>query len=86
MANDKSGKAAQKIDGYTPEQRFYLGYARIWCELRRPELSRAMVTTNPHSPGKWRVDGVVQNSTEFEHAFSCKAGDPMVSQNACRVW
>jgi putative endopeptidase len=86
MANDKSGKAAQKIDGYTPEQRFYLGYARIWCELRRPELSRAMVTTNPHSPGKWRVDGVVQNSSDFEHAFSCKAGDPMVSQNACRVW
>lgn len=86
MVNDKSGKAAQKIDGYTPEQRFYLGYARIWCELRRPELSRAMVTTNPHSPGKWRVDGVVQNSTDFEHAFSCKAGDAMVSQNACRVW
>lgn len=86
MVNDKSGKPAQKIDGYTPEQRFYLGYARIWCELRRPELSRAMVTTNPHSPGKWRVDGVVQNSTDFEHAFSCKAGDAMVSQNACRVW
>jgi predicted metalloendopeptidase len=45
-----------------------------------------MVTTNPHSPGKWRVDGVVQNSADFEHAFSCKAGDAMVSQNACRVW
>lgn len=86
IADNKSGKASQTIDGYTPEQRFYLGYARIWCELRRPELSRAMVTTNPHSPGKWRVDGVVQNSTDFEHAFSCKAGDPMVSQNACKVW
>ncbi len=86
MADDKSGKASQTIDGYTPEQRFYLGYARIWCELRRPELVRAMVTTNPHSPGKWRVDGVVQNSSDFEHAFSCKAGDAMVSQNACRVW
>jgi len=86
MADNKGGKASQTIDGFTPEQRFYLGYARIWCELRRPELSRAMVTTNPHSPGKWRVDGVVQNSTDFEHAFSCKAGDAMVSQNACRVW
>jgi putative endopeptidase len=86
MADNKTGKAAQTIDGYTPEQRFYLGYARIWCELRRPELVRAMVTTNPHSPGKWRVDGVVQNSADFEHAFSCKAGDPMVSQDACRVW
>jgi putative endopeptidase len=86
MADNKTGKASQTIDGYTPEQRFYLGYARIWCELRRPELVRAMVTTNPHSPGKWRVDGVVQNSADFEHAFSCKAGDPMVSQDACRVW
>jgi putative endopeptidase len=86
IADNKDGKAAQTVDGYTPEQRFYLGYARIWCELRRPELSRAMVTTNPHSPGKWRVDGVVQNSTDFEHAFSCKAGDAMVRQNACRVW
>lgn len=86
MADDKTGDAAKTIDGYTPEQRFYLGYARIWCELRRPELIRAMVTTNPHSPGKWRVDGVVQNVDDFEHAFSCKAGDAMVSQNACRVW
>jgi putative endopeptidase len=86
IADDKTGKASQTIDGYTPEQRFYLGYARIWCELRRPELVRAMVTTNPHSPGKWRVDGVVQNVDDFEHAFSCKAGDAMVSQNACRVW
>jgi putative endopeptidase len=86
IADDKTGKASQTIDGYTPEQRFYLGYARIWCELRRPELVRAMVTTNPHSPGKWRVDGVVQHVDDFEHAFSCKAGDAMVSQNACRVW
>ena len=86
IADDKAGKASQTIDGYTPEQRFYLGYARIWCELRRPELVRAMVTTNPHSPGKWRVNGVVQNVNDFEHAFSCKPGDAMVSQNACRVW
>ena len=83
--NKKSG-AAQTVDGYTPEQRFYLGYARIWCELRRPEFSRARVTTDPHSPGKWRVDGVVQNSPEFGQAFACKAGEPMVSENACRVW
>lgn len=84
--NDKSGAAGKTIDGYTPEQRFYLGYARIWCELRRPELSRSRVTTDPHSPGKWRVDGVVQNMPEFEHAWSCKQGDPMVSKDACRVW
>ena len=86
MQDNKLGKASQTIDGYTPEQRFYLGYARIWCELRRPELARARVTTDPHSPGKWRVDGVVENSTDFDRAFSCKAGDPMVSKDACRVW
>ncbi|HEX3740328.1 MAG TPA: M13 family metallopeptidase [Terriglobales bacterium] len=84
--DNKLGKASQTIDGYTPEQRFYLGYARIWCELRRPELARARVTTDPHSPGKWRVDGVVENSSDFDQAFSCKAGDPMVSKDACRVW
>jgi len=86
ISDDKAGQAGKTIDGYTPEQRFYLGYARIWCELRRPELSRARVTTDPHSPGRWRVDGVVQNMPEFEHAWSCKEGQPMVSQNACRVW
>jgi putative endopeptidase len=86
IADDKTSQAGKTIDGYTPEQRFYLGYARIWCELRRPELARARVTTDPHSPGKWRVDGVVQNMTEFEQTWSCKEGQPMVSQNACRVW
>ncbi|HUK47007.1 MAG TPA: M13 family metallopeptidase [Terriglobales bacterium] len=83
---DKNGEAGKTIDGYTPDQRFYLGYGRIWCELRSPEMSRARVTTDPHSPGKWRVDGVVQNMPEFEHAWSCKEGDPMVSKDACRVW
>jgi predicted metalloendopeptidase len=84
--DDKTGEAGKTIDGYTPEQRFYLGYARIWCEIRRPEMARARTTTDPHSPGKWRVDGVVQNMPEFQHAWSCKEGQPMVSQNACHVW
>ena len=86
IADDKTGKEGQKIDGYTPEQRFFLGFARVWCEKRRPESSRAQVTTNPHSPGKWRVDGVVQNMPEFQQTWGCKAGQPMVSANACRVW
>ncbi len=86
IADDKTGQAGKTIDGYTPEQRFYLGYGRIWCELRRPEYARAQVTTNPHSPGKWRVDGVVENMPEFQRAWSCKAGQPMVSDHACRVW
>ena len=86
IADDKTGKEGQKIDGYTPEQRYFLGFARVWCEKRRPEYARAQVTTNPHSPGKWRVDGVVQNMPEFQKAWGCKAGQPMVSANACHVW
>ncbi len=82
----KAGRGAEKIDGYTPQQRFYLGFGRVWCELRRPEFSRMLVTIDPHSPGKYRVDGVVQNMPEFEKAWSCKAGDPMVAADACRVW
>jgi len=86
IAEDKTGKEGQKIDGYTPEQRFFLGFARVWCEKRRPESARVQVTTNPHSPGRWRVNGVVQNMPEFQQAWGCKAGQPMVSANACRVW
>ncbi len=78
--------AAKKIDGYSPDQRFFLGFGRVWCEKRRPEAARMAVMTDPHSPGRFRVDGVVQNMPEFEHAWSCKSGQAMVSANACRVW
>jgi putative endopeptidase len=86
IAADKTGNEGKSVDGYTPEQRFFLGFARVWCEKRRPEYARMQVTTNPHSPGKFRVNGVVQNMPEFQKAWGCKAGQPMVAQNACRVW
>ena len=86
IAQEKTGKAAEKIDGYTPEQRFFLGFGRVWCEKRRPEFSRMLVNVDPHSPGKYRVNGVVQNMPEFQKAWGCKAGQPMVKENACRVW
>ncbi len=76
----------EKLDGYTPEQRFFLGFAQIWCENTAPQEVRARAMTDPHSPGRYRVNGTLQNSPEFQKAFSCKAGQPMVSQNACRVW
>jgi putative endopeptidase len=76
----------QKIDGFTPEQRFFLGFGRVWCEKRRPEYSRMLVNVDPHSPGRYRVNGVVQNMPEFQKAWGCKAGQPMVQANACRVW
>ena len=86
IAEDKTGKEGRKIDGYTPQQRFFLGFARVWCEKRRPEVARVRVVTDPHSPGKYRVDGVVQNMPEFQKAWGCKAGQPMVAENACHVW
>jgi predicted metalloendopeptidase len=86
IADDKTGQEGEKIDGYTPEQRFFLGFGRVWCEKRQPEYSRMQVTTNPHSPGKFRVNGVVQNMPEFQKAWGCKAGQPMVAENACHVW
>jgi predicted metalloendopeptidase len=86
IADDKTGKEGQSIDGYTPEQRFFLGFGRVWCEKQRPEYLRMQVSTNPHSPGKYRVNGVVQNMPEFQKAWGCKAGQPMVAENACHVW
>jgi putative endopeptidase len=74
------------IGGYTPEQRFFLSFGQIWCSNDRPEAERLQVQTDPHSPPRFRVDGVVQNSPEFQKAFSCKAGQPMAPVNACRVW
>ena len=75
-----------KLDGYTPQQRFFLGYAQVWCANERPEALRTSVRTDPHSPGQFRVLGVVQNNPSFASAFGCSAGQPMVSANACQVW
>ncbi len=77
---------SEKLDGYTPEQRLFLGFAQIWCENSSAEYARARAMTDPHSPGRYRVNGTLQNMPEFQKAFSCKAGQPMVSANACRVW
>ncbi len=76
----------EKIDSYTPQQRFFLGYAQVWCQNQRPESLRVRVRTDPHSPGQFRVIGVVQNTPEFATAFGCSQGQPMVAANGCRVW
>ena len=77
---------AGKQDGFTPPQQFFLGYAQIWCENSTEQAARMQAATNPHSPGEFRTNGVLQNLPEFEEAFSCKVGDPMVSADPCRVW
>jgi predicted metalloendopeptidase len=80
-------KRLTKIDGFTPEQRFFLGWGQVWCSHMTPEAERYRAQTDPHSAGRYRVNGVISNMPEFQQAFGCKVGQPMVrGENACRVW
>ncbi|HEX7159234.1 MAG TPA: M13 family metallopeptidase [Edaphobacter sp.] len=72
--------------GLTNLQRFFLAYGTSWCEQFRPELARTLVLSNPHSLPELRVNNVISNMPEFQQAFSCKAGQPMVHETRCRVW
>ncbi len=74
------------IDGFTPDQRFFVGMAQWACENNRPEDQRLHAATDPHSPGFARINGVVSNLPEFQKAFGCKAGQPMVHTPVCKVW
>jgi len=80
------GAALQPIDGFTPDQRFFIGMAQWACGDERDENKRAGAITDPHSPDQYRINGVVSNMPEFGRAFSCKLGQPMVREKACRVW
>ena len=75
-------------DGLTPDQRFFIGFAQWACENNRPENQRVQARTDPHSPGKYRINGVVVNMPEFATAFRCKVGQPMVKppEKVCHVW
>ena len=81
-----AGKSLRAADGLSPEQRFFIGYAQWACENTRPDEQRVLAKTDPHSPGKYRVNGVVANVPEFGQAFACHAGQPMVRKDHCRVW
>jgi len=77
----------KEIDGLTPQQRFFLGFAQVWCEGMTDEEARRRALTDPHAPGRYRVNGTFSNMPEFWEAFGCKEGQPMVrGANACRVW
>jgi len=76
------------VDGFTPEQRFFLAWAQIWHTNTRPEYARLMVNTNAHPLGQFRAIGPLSNMPEFEKAFGCKDGDGMVRPAGvrCRIW
>lgn len=74
------------IDGFTPEQRFFLGYGQVWATKATPEFERRQVLSDEHSNEKYRVNGPLSNIPQFAAAFSCKIPSPMVRKEACRIW
>jgi putative endopeptidase len=83
---EQNASVTEKIDGYTPAQRFFLGFGQVWCQNQTEQSARLRAKTDPHSSGEWRANGSVQNFDEFGKAFGCKVGQPMMPVNACRVW
>ena len=81
-------ESREPIDGFTPEQRFFLGWARVWRNLQTDEDLRTQVQTDTHSPAKWRINGPMSNLPEFKAAWGCKDGDPMVRAEGvrARIW
>jgi endothelin-converting enzyme/putative endopeptidase len=84
--DDTKNQKLEPAEDLTPEQRFFVGYGQSWCGQSRDETKRLRATVDPHSPEKYRTNGVVSNMPEFQQAFQCKADAPMVNQNRCRVW
>jgi putative endopeptidase len=83
-----AGKRPAPIDGFTPEQRFFLSWAQVWRRKARPEAERQQVLTDPHAPSHWRVNGPLANMPEFAKAFGCTSSDAMVRPDSLRpqIW
>jgi len=79
-------KAHRKIDGYTPEQRFFLAYAQVWRSIATEGYIRQIAATNEHPWDKYRVIGTLSNMPEFQSAFQCAATDKMVRKDRCQIW
>jgi putative endopeptidase len=86
LATEGSGAETKKLDGYTPDQRFFISFAQVWCENTREQAARVYAHVDPHSPGRFRTNGAVQNFDAFGKAFGCKKGQPMMPENPCVVW
>ena len=84
----KQGQGNEKIDGFTPDQRFFLSWAQVWRANTTPEEAFNRIKTDPHSPNLWRCNGPLSNMPEFYQAFGVKEGDKMWRPEAerARVW
>jgi putative endopeptidase len=74
------------VDGFTPEQRFFLGWAQVWAAKSTSEAERLQVQGDPHSAARWRVNGPMSNMPQFAKAWGCKDGNKMIRPNACLIW
>jgi putative endopeptidase len=86
LAKEGPDAETRKIDGYTPEQRFFLAFAQVWCENRSDQYKAMAIKVDPHSPGQFRANGTVENFEQFGKAFGCHVGQPMMPADACHVW
>jgi putative endopeptidase len=85
LKDTEQGKGTTKIDGLTPDQRFFLSFAQVWRIKTRDETMRMRVNTDPHSPEVYRVNGPLSNMVEFYNAFGIKPGDKMYREDKDRV-
>src|SRR5207247_2430005 len=83
-----AGKKRKVIDGFSPEQRFFLGFAQVWGENMAGDEATRRALSDPHAQGPFRVDGTVQNMPEFAKAFGCNTGEKMVREEGkrCSIW
>ena len=82
-----AGKTLPKLEGFNEAQQFFPGFGQIWCTNDTVEVQRLQAQTDPHAIDRFRVNGTVSNMPEFQKAFGCKAGMPMVKGGgSCRVW
>ena len=87
LMNSMMGKPAPPlIDGFTAEQRFFLGWAQVWAAKSTPQAERLQVLGDPHSAARWRVNGPMSNMPEFAKEWGCKAPAKMIRPNACQIW
>jgi putative endopeptidase len=84
----KQGQSKKKIDGLTPDQRFFLAWAQVWRGASRPEMAAQMIKTDPHSPGQYRTIGTPVNMDAWYEAFNVKPGDKLYKkpEDRIKIW